>query len=114
MGARRFGDLANELVTAPRHSANQIAIALERPANGGDLRFESVLLDDPVGPDALDQGILADHPAVGFYQRHQHIEGSSRELGRRAIAQDVSTIRSDLPTTELEDRRQRSVRTPAC
>ena len=74
-----------------------------------EIRVEAAFLDDPPGPDAPHQLVLAEDIAMGLDERHQHVERPPTELDRLAIGEQFAAMRQDLKAAEL-DRGNRSHR----
>ena len=77
----------------------------QRYAQRLDLGAQITLFDDPAGPSAADQLVLADDCPVCLDQRHQHVEGAPAELYRPAFGKNFAAMRQDPETAELDARR---------
>ena len=107
MRARRDrADLPGKLVAASGNRADQVAIRPEGAAQGRDLDVQTVLLDDPVRPDALHQRVFADDSPLRLDKRHQHIEGAPAEMDRPTVGEELAAMRQDPETAKLDDRRR--------
>jgi hypothetical protein len=67
---RQNADLAGELVTPPGDRVDQLALHPESGAQCRNLGVQIFLLDDPIGPHARHQRVLADDLTARVYQRH--------------------------------------------
>src|SRR3989442_15312937 len=81
-----------------------MAIGAEHLAQRGDLGLEVVLLDDPVGPDAAHQLVLADDGGPGVDEGEERGEGTTTELDQRAVDEELAAIPHDLEAAERQDR----------
>ena len=99
-------DLAGELVAAPGYGAHQVAVAGERLAQRRDLHLQVVLFDDPAGPDAAHQLVLAQDRAARVDQRDEHVEGAPAQLERDAVCEQFAALPQQPETAELDDRRR--------
>jgi hypothetical protein len=99
---RQKADLARELVTASGDRADQGALRSEGGAQRRNVRLQIVFLDDPVGPHARHQRVLADDGSPRLDQRHQHVEAAAAELDRSAVGEQLATMRQHLKTSERE------------
>jgi hypothetical protein len=102
---RQHADLAGKLVAASGDRADQIPLRPEGGAQRRDLGLQIVFLDDPVGPHARHQRVLADDLAARLDQRHQHIEGAPAELDRLAVSDELAAVRHHPETPERDTRR---------
>ncbi len=57
---RDCADLAGKLVAAAGNRADQVTIGGEDPAQCRDLMLKAIILDDPIRPDTIHQGVFAD------------------------------------------------------
>ncbi len=89
---RRRADLARELIATPGHCPDEVAIGAEDLSQCGNLRLEDVLLDDPVGPHAADEVVLAEDRAVSVDEGHQRVERPPAQLDRPAIDQQLAAV----------------------
>ena len=91
-----------ELVAPSAHGADQAALRAESGAQRRNLSLKVILLDNPVGPDARHQRILADDPATRLDQCDQHIKRAPAELERAAIREQLAAVRQYLEATERD------------
>ncbi len=102
---RRRTDLARELIAASRHRPDQIAISAKHPSEHGDLGLKVVLLDNPVGPHAAHEFVLAEDRAASVEEGHQRIERPPAQLDRLAIGQQLAAMADDLEPAKFNGRR---------
>ncbi|HTW51375.1 MAG TPA: hypothetical protein VME45_05710 [Stellaceae bacterium] len=102
---RQNADPAGELISAPGHRADQLAVGAQRSAQRRDLGLQRVFLDDPVGPDARHQRVLGDDGAASLEQRQQHVKGAATELQRPAVGEQFAALRRQEETPESCGRR---------
>jgi hypothetical protein len=82
---RQDAGLAGELIAAAGDRADQLALCPESSAQRRNLGMQIFLLDDPVGPHARHQRILAEDSSARLDQRLQQIESAPAELDRLAV-----------------------------
>ena len=58
-----------------------------------DLSRQSVLVDNPALPDAIQQRVLADHRSRRLNQRRQDVKGASAEPDRSAVGAQFAAMR---------------------
>jgi len=92
------------LITASRDRPDQVTIRTEGFAQYRNRALQAVLLDDPAGPDAAHQLVLADDSPRRLDQRHQHVEIAAAEFDRSAVGKKFAAMRHDPETAELDDR----------
>ena len=97
----RRADLARELISAPGHRPDEMAIGAEHLTQGGDLRREVVLLDDPVGPHAAHELVLAEDCAASVDEGHERLERPRAQLDRPAIGQQLAAMADDLESAKF-------------
>jgi hypothetical protein len=85
-------DFSRELVTAPGHRPNQVAVGAKGLARCQDLGLQAVLLDDPAGPDAAHQFVFVEHVAgvAMFSGDFRTIQSKARtcQTGPRIVAKE--------------------------
>jgi len=103
---RRGGaDLSGELVSASSGRADQVAVRREHLAQCRDVDLQIILFDDPAGPNALHQRILADDSAARLDQCHQHVERARSKFHRPIVGKQLASIGQNPETAELDCRR---------
>jgi len=80
-------------------------VVRQRYAQRLDLGAQITLFDDPAGPSAADQLVLADDCSVRLDQCHQHVEGAPAELYRPAVGKNFAAMRQDPEAADLDARR---------
>ena len=110
---RQLGDrsvaalhLGGELVAAPGDGADRSALVAQRPAQGGNVRVQAVVLDHATGPDPVHQLLVADDPAAALDERHQHVEGAPADLDRLAAVEQLAAMRNDGEAAETKRARR--------
>ncbi|HEX6442948.1 MAG TPA: hypothetical protein VF007_12225 [Stellaceae bacterium] len=97
-------DVAGELIAASGDGSNKVALGAEGRPQRRDLRLQSVLLDNAVGPDPRHQRVLAEHGTGRLDQRHQHVERSPAEPCWTAVDQQFPAMRQHPETPERDAR----------
>ena len=77
----------------------------QRYAQRLDLGAQITLFDDPAGPSAADQLVLADDCSVRLDQCHEDVKSAPAEFDRATVCENFSAMRRDPETAELDARR---------
>jgi MOSC domain-containing protein YiiM len=81
-----------------------VTVGRERFTQRRDLGSQAVLLDDPIGPDAIHQRVLVDYSTGRLDQRHQHIERAPAELQRLALGENLAAAWQNTETAKFDRR----------
>jgi hypothetical protein len=95
-GRRRCANLTRELIAAPSHRPDEIAIGAKNLSEHGDLGGQVVFLDDPVRPHAAHELVFAEDRTASVDEGYQRIERPTAELDRAAIGQQLATMAGKL------------------
>jgi hypothetical protein len=103
-GVRRFehADLARETVAAAGHGDDQIAVAVERAANRGDLRLHRVRVDIAARPDDFAQLGARHHAAACVEQRREHRERTRAEFDDGAVGNQQAHVAREPESRESD------------
>ena len=110
---RQNTDLAGQLIAVSGDRADQLALRAKGGALRRNLGLQIVLLDDPVGPHARHQRVLADDGSVRLDKRHQHSKAAPAKVDRPTVGEELAAMRHDPETAELNDRSVSDVRSIA-
>ncbi|HUB49483.1 MAG TPA: hypothetical protein VMB73_31300 [Acetobacteraceae bacterium] len=77
--------MAGEAIPVAGHGPDQVTIGTEGAPQRTNLHLQVVFLDNGIGPDPVQQLVLAQHRPAGIDQRQQHIDGPCPEVQFQAI-----------------------------
>ena len=89
--------LRGQLVAAPGHGPDEIAVGSQGLAQCRDLGLKAVLLNDPSRPHAAHQLVL------GQDERQEHVESAAAELDGLAVCQQLAAMRKEREAAELDE-----------
>ena len=104
-GCLIVADLTRELIAAPGHRPDEMAIGAQNLSEHGDLGSQVVFLDDPVRPHAAHELVLADDRAASVDEGNQRIERPTAQLDRSAIGQQLAAMAHDLEPAKFNSYR---------
>ncbi len=76
----RYANLTRELIAAPGHRPDEIAIGAKELSEPGDLGREVIFFDHSVRPDAAHELVFAEDRAASVEEGHQRIERPTAQL----------------------------------
>ena len=94
---------SGELVAAPGHGPDEIAVGSQGLAQCRDLGLKAVLLDHPAGPHAAHQLVLGQDRPGGIDERQEHIESAAAERDGLAVCQQLAAMTNEREAAELAD-----------
>ena len=102
-GNAPHGHFSGELVAAPGHGPDEIAVGSQGLAQCRDLGLKAVLLDHPAGPHAAHQLVLCQDRPGGIDERQEHLESAAAELDWLAVCQQLAAMRKEREAAELDE-----------